>query len=70
MWHLRGTANYLGEFVPQLATVTMPLRDLLREENEWVWREPEQSAFQKLKEGLSSPKALAQYSHSRDKSSS
>jgi len=41
----------------------MPLKDLLREKNDWVWDGPQQAAFEKLKSGLSSPTALAQYSN-------
>ena len=62
VWRLMGMANYLSKFVTQLATVTMPLKDLLREKNVWVWGEP-QTAFERPKEGLSSPKALAQFSN-------
>ncbi|KAI2666998.1 Retrovirus-related Pol polyprotein from transposon 17.6 [Labeo rohita] len=62
---LMGMANYLSKFVPQMA-ITMPLKDLLREKNEWVWGEPQQTAFKKLKSGLSSPKALAQYSNTAE----
>ena len=28
---LMGVANYLSKFVPRMATITMPLKDLLRE---------------------------------------
>ena len=66
VWRLRGMANYLAKFVPQLVTFTMPLKDLLREKNEWVWGIPQQRAFQKLKEDLGSQKALAQYSNTAE----
>lgn len=42
------------------------LTDLLREKNECVWAEPQQTAFQKLREELSSTKALAQYSNTAE----
>lgn len=61
---LMGMVNYLGK--PQLAAVTRPLKDLLRKQNEWVWEETQQTAFQQLKEGLSAPKALVQCSHSAE----
>ena len=63
---LMGMANCLAKFVPQLATVTVPLKDLLREKNERIWGEPYQTAYKKLKEGLSSPKALTQYSNTAE----
>lgn len=59
-------ANCLAKFVPQLSPVSMPLKDILRDKNEWVWGEPQQTAFQKLKEGLSSSKALALYSNTAE----
>ncbi|KAL6473092.1 hypothetical protein MHYP_G00192800 [Metynnis hypsauchen] len=38
----------------------------LRERNEWCWDEPQRMAFHRLKEELSSPKTLAQYSPERE----
>ncbi|KAL6461067.1 hypothetical protein MHYP_G00310330 [Metynnis hypsauchen] len=61
-----GMANYLAEFLPQLASFTTPLKELLRERNEWCWGDPQKTAFCKLKEELSSPKVLAQYSPERE----
>ncbi|XP_051782102.1 uncharacterized protein K02A2.6-like [Erpetoichthys calabaricus] len=63
---LMGMANYLAKFVPQLATITMPLKDLQKERNEWSWAEPQETAFQGLKGILSSPEVLAQYSNMAD----
>ena len=40
-----GMANYLSKFVTQLAVITMPLKDLLREKIERVWGEPQQTAL-------------------------
>lgn len=58
MRRLMGMANYLSKFVSQMATIPLSLKDLHREKHEWVWDEPQQTAFEKLKSGLSSPKAL------------
>ncbi|KAK7930380.1 hypothetical protein WMY93_006775 [Mugilogobius chulae] len=63
---LMGMANYLAKFMPQLATITTPLKELQKERNEWTWAEPQETAFQRLKEILSSPEVLAQYSNSAD----
>ncbi len=38
--------------------VTGPLRELLRQDGEWSWRELQDSAFQKLKDAVSSPPVL------------
>ncbi len=34
VWHLMGMANCLAKFMPQLATITTPLRELQKERNE------------------------------------
>uniref|UniRef100_A0AAQ6ADS4 ribonuclease H n=1 Tax=Amphiprion ocellaris TaxID=80972 RepID=A0AAQ6ADS4_AMPOC len=57
-----GMANYLGKFLPHLASYTRPLKDLLSEKNEWQWGAPQKDAFQKLKTELSSQRVLAPYS--------
>ena len=36
---LLGTVNYLQTFSPNLSSVTVPLRELLKEENMFQWRE-------------------------------
>ncbi|XP_049335604.1 uncharacterized protein LOC125802248 [Astyanax mexicanus] len=61
-----GMANYLAKFLPQLASFTTPLKELLRERNEWCWGDPQRTAFCKLKEELRSPNVLAQYSPERE----
>ena len=57
-----GMANYLGKFLPHLASYTRPIKDLLSEKNEWCWGAPQKEAFQKLKSELSSSRVLAPYS--------
>ncbi|KAI4890391.1 hypothetical protein NFI96_006741, partial [Prochilodus magdalenae] len=59
---LIGMANYLGKFLPHLASYTRPIKELLSEKNEWCWDMPQKEAFQRLKKELSSPRVLAQYS--------
>lgn len=61
-----GMANYLGKFLPHLASYTRPIKDLLSEKNEWCWGTPQKEAFQKLKKELSSPPVLAPYSPSAE----
>ncbi|KAJ8407445.1 hypothetical protein AAFF_G00273020 [Aldrovandia affinis] len=34
--HLVGMSNYRAKFLPQLVSVTMPLKELLRDSNEWI----------------------------------
>lgn len=44
-----GMANYLSPFVPNLATNTADLRELLKEDAQFIWLEPHQKAFEKVK---------------------
>lgn len=36
---LLGMVNFVQRFAPRLSTVTSPLRDLLKDENEFIWDE-------------------------------
>ena len=40
-----GIVNQLGKFVPGLADITAPLRQLLRKDSAWYWDEAQQTAF-------------------------
>jgi len=42
---LLGTVNYLGKFIPNLATVTEPIRILLRKDTEFEWSYEQDQAF-------------------------
>lgn len=59
---LLGMSDYIGKFLPDLASYTGPIRDLLCGKNEWCWEEPQREAFQRLKAELISPRLLASYS--------
>ena len=54
-----GTVNQMSKFAPNLADVTKPLRDLLVKGNQWVWGEPQQKAFNQIKEMLTTSPVLA-----------
>ncbi len=41
--------NYMGRYIPDLATVGSPLFDLLKGTAAWTLDEPQERAFQKLK---------------------
>ena len=45
---LLGTVNQLGKFIPNLAQITQPIRELLVKSNQWMWEEPQQTAFTKM----------------------
>ena len=45
---LLGLAQYLSTFLPHLSDITKPLRDLTKQEIEWMWGPPQQDALDKL----------------------
>ena len=49
-----GLANHLCHFVPDVAALTVKLRELLRKKNAFVWRPCDQAEFEKLKENMCS----------------
>ena len=49
----------MSKFAPNLADVTKPIRDLLVKGNQWVWAEPQQRAFNQVKQMLSASPILA-----------
>jgi hypothetical protein len=49
---LIGTVNYLGKFIPNLATITKPIRSLLKKQIEFQWSFEQQKAFQDIKDTL------------------
>ncbi|KAL0149497.1 hypothetical protein M9458_055285 [Cirrhinus mrigala] len=61
MRRFMGMINHLGKFLPNLAEKTQPLRDLLQKKNMWAWGEPQQRAFESIKQDLSTPPVLALY---------
>lgn len=60
-----GLINYVGRFLPGLSTMLHPLSDLLKRENDWVWGEAQEKAFQCVKGMLVSAPALAYYEADR-----
>ena len=60
-----GMVNQLAKFIPSLADGNAPLRHLLCKDTAWVWDQPQQSAFEQIKELLTSPPVLAHYDPKR-----
>ena len=54
-----GMINYLGRFIPNLATEMHPMSDLLKSDSVWTWGPPQQKAFDKVKGIVSSSTVLA-----------
>ena len=61
-----GMVNFMGKFIPNLSTLANPLYDLMRAKNEWIWQEPQMSAFNTIKEIITSPPVLVLYDVSKD----
>ena len=58
---LLGLAQYLAKFLPHLSHTTKPFRDLTQNDVQWVWNEPQQIAFEKLKEMVTHTPVLYYY---------
>ncbi|KAL6491496.1 hypothetical protein MHYP_G00018410 [Metynnis hypsauchen] len=57
-----GMVNYLGRYIPNLSTVGQPLYELLkRNKNTWTWDHAQQTAFERIKELLTTAPVLAYY---------
>ena len=49
---LLGMANYCSCFIPNYATITEPMRELMKKDTEWQWEKPQEDAFNLLKRPL------------------
>ncbi|KAK7089397.1 hypothetical protein V1264_024540 [Littorina saxatilis] len=58
---LLGMVTYLAKFAPHLADTMKPLRDMLKEDSDFVWDCHQQAAWDKIKSILASQPALALY---------
>lgn len=53
-----GLANYLNKFIPDLATVAEPLRNLTKKETKFEWSAAHETAFQTIKTRIASATTL------------
>lgn len=53
-----GMTKYLAQYIPGEATITAPLRQLLRKDNMWQWQHEQDEAVRKLKEALTNAPVL------------
>uniref|UniRef100_A0A8C2B8P6 ribonuclease H n=1 Tax=Cyprinus carpio TaxID=7962 RepID=A0A8C2B8P6_CYPCA len=60
-----GMVTYLGKFIPQLSTVTAPLRILLEKTTEWSWMEEQDKSFEKLQKMVTEAPVLKYYDASK-----
>ena len=56
-----GMVNQLGKFSPCLADLSKLLLQLLSSKDTWIWNQPQDSAFQQVKQELTKPVVLALY---------
>lgn len=56
-----GMVNQLAKFLPGLPETAKPMRELLQRNTAWVWPQPQQETFNKVKEYLTSTPMLAYY---------
>ena len=61
-----GMCNHLSKFSPNLAEQTKPLRELLNKRNHWVWGQPQQTAFNYVKEALVTSPVLSLFDQTRE----
>ncbi|XP_033992114.1 uncharacterized protein K02A2.6-like [Trematomus bernacchii] len=61
-----GLLNYYNTFLPNLATLLAPLRELLRQDVRWTWQKKQEEAFKKSKALLNSAEVLVHYSADRE----
>ena len=61
-----GSIQYLAKFLPMLAAVETPLRELTRKDVLFHWDKPQAAAFQKLKDMCCEAPVLAYYDVRKD----
>ena len=60
-----GMFTFLTKFLPEMATVSAPLRRLLKSNSAWQWTDAQQAAFDRLKQLASSAPCLALFDPSQ-----
>ncbi|XP_058449424.1 uncharacterized protein K02A2.6-like [Malaya genurostris] len=57
-----GLANYVGRFIPNLSTISSPLREMTLKGSKFRWTDESEQSFDRIKTALSNPKHLGYYS--------
>lgn len=47
-----GMVNFLSKFLPNMQTLTQPLRELLKSDSTWIWGTSQRDAFEESKRSL------------------
>lgn len=61
-----GMINYVSKFIPNVAEITAPLRELNKKGLNFVWTEVQQKAYDKLKQLLCEPPLLAYFDMNKE----
>ncbi|XP_058816725.1 uncharacterized protein K02A2.6-like [Topomyia yanbarensis] len=61
-----GLVNYVGKFIPNLSTITTPLREITRKGVKFQWTDEANKSFVKIKDALSNPQHLGFYNAESD----
>jgi len=56
-----GMMNQMSKFLPNIAQISKPLRELLSSKNSWNWAANQEDSFMKLKKEISSSTVLTLY---------
>ncbi|XP_059058843.1 uncharacterized protein K02A2.6-like [Achroia grisella] len=56
-----GMANYYNKFIPNLASITNPLNELLKKEKEFQWSSKCETSFNKIKQEILSERVLIHF---------
>ena len=59
-------STLISKFLPHLSDITKPLRDLTHQDAKWICDEPQQSAFERLKQAVSTSPVLRYYNLKED----
>lgn len=65
LMRFNGMATYVSRYIPNFAGITFPYRQLLKKDAPWTWAEPQQEAFNKIKQLISSAPVLSHYDQSK-----
>ena len=60
--------QYMARYIPAYATITSPLRELLKKDASWIWSAAHQAAFDKPKEMLTSSPVMAYFDPAKETS--
>ena len=61
-----GMVNYMGRFIPNMATISQPLRELTKKNKKWKWGKPESNAFKTLKDKLTNADTMSFFDTAQD----